>query len=173
MPAILLWPAIRRRLLLFLLFLFTAQAFANSITIGTLTFLGTSDPSDPHKPMFVLALNTQGVTFDSHASEWPYPLFFEVQVLGFDAGVFATMGTPYPPPIIPHYFCPCEAVVFTMTLLNPGPFRPANGQLFDPTTTINLILEPPPGRPTCNTGRPSRSCCPRFRLLCPSPALCC
>ena len=59
MPALPSWPAVRRWLLLFLLVLFTAQAFATSITIGTLTFLGTSDPSDPHKPMFVLALHTQ------------------------------------------------------------------------------------------------------------------
>jgi hypothetical protein len=132
--------------LLFLLFLLTAPAFANSITIGTLTFLGSSDPTSPHKPMFLLDLNTQGVTFDSHAPEWPYPLFFEVQVLGLDAGVFTTMPPPYAPPIIPPYFCPCEAVVFTMTLLNPGPFRLADGQLFDPNTTITLILEPLPGQ---------------------------
>jgi len=37
-------------------------------------------------------------------------------------------------------------VVFTMTLLSPGPFRLANGQLFDPNTTINLTLQPPAGQ---------------------------
>jgi hypothetical protein len=62
--------------------LLTAPLFANSITIGTLTFLGASDPNNPHKPMFLLDLNTQSMTFDSHVPEWPYPLFFEVQVLG-------------------------------------------------------------------------------------------
>jgi len=69
-----------------------------------------------------------------------------VQVLGWNAGVFTTMPPPYAQPIIPPHFCPCEAVVFTMTLLNPGPFRLANGQLFDPNTTINMILEPLPGQ---------------------------
>jgi hypothetical protein len=146
MSALLSWPAVRRWPLLFVLFLLTAPAFANSITIGSLTFLGTSDATSPHKPMFLLELNTQGVTFDSYAPEWPYPLFFEAQVFGWDAGVFTTMPPPFAPPIIPPHFCPCEAVVFTMTLLNPGLFRLANGQLFDPNTTITLILEPPPGQ---------------------------
>lgn len=145
MPALLSWPAARRWPLLFLLFLLNAPAFANSITIGTLTFLGSSDPTSPHKPMFQLELNTQGVTFDSYAPELPYSLFFEAQVFGLDAGVFATIPPTYAT-FIPRYFCPCEAAVFTMSLMNPYPFRLANGQLFNPNTTITLILEPLPGQ---------------------------
>jgi hypothetical protein len=64
----------------------------------------------------------------------------------------AIAGFSLPPYAQPH-FCPCEAWFFTTTLLNPGPFRLANGQLFDPNTTITLILEPLPGRTYLQDGQ--------------------
>jgi hypothetical protein len=33
-----------------------------------------------------------------------------------------------------------------MSLMNPYPFRLANGEVFNPNTTITLILEPLPGQ---------------------------
>ena len=55
--------------------------------------------------------------------------------------------------IDPPYFCPCETIVFTMSLLNTFPFRLANGHLFTPNSTITVVLEPLPGQPYVQQGQ--------------------
>jgi len=55
--------------------------------------------------------------------------------------------------LIPRLFCPCESVVFTFTLLNLGPFRLANGELFNPVTTLTITIEPPPGQTYVQAGQ--------------------
>jgi hypothetical protein len=145
MSALRLRPARRSWLLLLLLFLLTAPAFADSMTIGTLTYVGWGTWGNPSKSMMILQLSTPGPIFDSHMSEMPYSLVFETQVFGWNAGLFQTNPPTYMPIDPPHY-CPCEAIVFTMSLLNNYPFRLANGQWFNPNSTITVTLEPLPGQ---------------------------
>jgi hypothetical protein len=138
-------PAFRSCLPILLLFLLTAPAFANSITIGTLTYVGWGTWGNPPKAMMILQLNTSGMIFDSYVLALPYSLAFDTQVFGWDAGQFLTIP-PTSIPIDPPHYCPCEVIVFTMTLLNTGPFRLANGQLFNPSSSITVMLEPLPGQ---------------------------
>lgn len=150
MSALMSRPAVRRWPLLFALLLLTAPAFANSITIGSVTFLGSSDPNHPAKGPFLLQLNTQGITFDRYFRGWPYSLVFDVQVYGWDAGLnaglfFTTIPGTYTYLRPPHY-CPCQAAVFNLSLQNTWPFRLANGRLFTPGPTITVGLYPPPGQ---------------------------
>jgi hypothetical protein len=146
------WPTVRRWALLFALLLLTAPAFANSITIGSLTFLGSGDPNNPHKTLFSLQLNTQGLTFDNHIPGMPYSLVFDVQVYGWDAGLFTTIPATNTYLFLPH-FCPCEAAVFNMTLQGTWPFRLANGQLFTPSPTLTVNLYALPGQTYLQPGQ--------------------
>ena len=135
----------RRWSLLFALLLLTAPAFANSITIGKLTFLGSSDPNYPRKGPFLLQLNTQGLTFYRRFPHVPLPLVFDVRVFGWDGGLFTTI--PATDTLLrPMHFCPCEAAVFNMSLLYTWPFRLANGRLFYPSSTLTVSLYAPPGQ---------------------------
>jgi PEP-CTERM motif len=152
MSALISWPPVRRWPLLFALFLLTAPAYANSITIGSVTFLGSGDPNNPRKGVFLLQLNTEGRTFDSHFRGLPYPLIFDVQVFGWDAGMFTTIPATNAY-LRPPHFCPCESVVFNMSLLSPWPFRLANGKLFTPTPTITVILSALPGQTYLQPGQ--------------------
>jgi hypothetical protein len=139
-------PSVRRWPLLFALLLLTAPAFADSITIGSVTFLGTSDPNHPAKARFLLQLNTQGITFDRYFRDRPYSLEFNFQVVGWDAGgLFSTIPVTNAYLIAMHY-CPCEGAVFNLSLQNSGAFRLANGRLFTPGPTITVGLYPPPGQ---------------------------
>lgn len=138
-------PTARRWAVLALLCLVAAPAFADSITIGTLTFLSQGTWGNPMKSIMTFGLNTTGMTFDPYVPGFGYALVFDVQVFGWDAGLFSTLP-PTGVLLDPPHFCPCESVVFTMTLLNPGPFRLANGQLFNPVTTLTVIIEPLPGQ---------------------------
>ncbi len=138
-------PALRSWLLPLFLFLLTAPALANSITIGTATYIGWGTWGNPSKTMLVLQLDTQGLIFDSHVPEFPYSLLFEVNVYGW-TGILAT-DPPTNILIDPPHFCPCETIVFTMSLDNNyGPFLLANGQLFNPNSTITVTIEPLPGQ---------------------------
>jgi len=129
---------------LFALLLLTAPAFADSITIGSVTFLGSSDPNHPAKGPFLLQLNTQGLTFYRQFPRRPYSLVVDVQVYGWDAGIFPTIPGTYTDLRPPHY-CPCEEAVFNLSL-DPFPFRLANGRLFTPSPTITAGLYPLPGQ---------------------------
>jgi hypothetical protein len=52
-------PTLRRSAVLFVFLLLTAPAFADYITIGSLTFLGSGDPNVPHKAVFLPQLDTE------------------------------------------------------------------------------------------------------------------
>ena len=145
MRARLFRPAARRWAVLGLLMLFAVPAFADSITIGTLTFLSNGTWGNPMKSIVVLQLNTTGMTFDPMIPGMPYVLAFDVNLFGWDAGLFPTLPPTYVT-LDPPHFCPCESVVFTMTLVNTGPFRLANGQWFNPVTTLTVTMEPLPGQ---------------------------
>jgi hypothetical protein len=140
------WPAVRRWALLFALLLLTAPAFADSITIGSLTYLDSASPGNPQMALFLLQLNTQGLTFDSKTG-LPYALVFDVQAYGFgrNAGPFTTIPATNMD-LFPPYFCPCGAEVFDLRLLYPFSFRLANGKLFTPSSTITVTLYPLPGQ---------------------------
>ena len=141
----------RRLCLLSFLLLAPSLAFADSITIGTLTYLGTGNPNQIAKSIFTLVLNTQGMTFDAYLPGAPYTLTFNAQLFGWSAIV-----TTIPPStmlIDPPHYCPCESAVFTMTLAFTGPFRLANGQLFNPDPAITLLFLPPPGQTYLQPGQ--------------------
>jgi hypothetical protein len=143
-------PSIRRWLLLFALLLLTAPAFGDSITIGS--FLGSGDPNVPHKAVFLLQLNTQGLTFDSHIAGMPASLVFDVKIFGLDAGLFTTLPAKdtY---LFPLHFCPCEAAVLNMSLQSAWAFRTANGQIFTPSPTITVGLYALPGQTYLQPGQ--------------------
>jgi PEP-CTERM motif-containing protein len=147
-----LWLASRRWPLVFALLLLTAPAFADSITIGSLTYVGWGDPSHPSKAKFVLQLNTEGRTFYRDFPGWQLPLVLDVQVFGWDAGVFQTIPATGALLNPPHY-CPCEGVVFNMSLLETYPFRLANGELFTPSPTITVSFYVLPGQTYLQTGQ--------------------
>lgn len=152
MSGLMSWPAVRRWPLLFALLLLTAPVFADSITIGSLTYVGTGVPDSPRKAKFELYLNTEGLTFYRDFPHWPVPLILDVQVFGWDAGVFQTIpatGALLDPP---HY-CPYEGVVFNMSLLETYPFRLANGKLFIPSPTLTVSFYPLPGQTYLQTGQ--------------------
>lgn len=136
-------PALRNWLLLLFLVLLTEPAFADSITIGTATYIGSGSWGHPSKTMLAVYLDTRGLIFDSYMPSLPYSLLFDVNVYGW-TGLMAT-DPPTGILIDPPHFCPCEAVVFTMSLVSTGPFRLANGDLFNPTSTITVTIEPLPG----------------------------
>lgn len=145
MSALMSWQTVRRGAQLFVLLLLTAPAFADSITIGSVTFLGSGDPNVPHKAVFLLQLNTEGLTFDEHIPGMPYAMVFDVQFSGWDLGLFTTLPATNTY-LFPPYFCPCEAAIFNMTLFGAWPFRLANGQLFTPTPTLTVGLYALPGQ---------------------------
>jgi PEP-CTERM motif-containing protein len=145
MSALLSWPTLRRWPLLFALLLLTAPAFADSITIGSLTFLDSDNPSNPQRAFFLLQLNTQGLTFNGRTG-LPVPLVFDVQAYGFGwYGPFSTIP-PTNTYLFPPYFCPCGEAVFNLSLLYPYPFRLANGKLFIPNPNITVGLYALPGQ---------------------------
>jgi hypothetical protein len=146
------WLANRRWPLVFALLLLTAPAFADSITIGSLTYLGSGDPNHPSKSKFALQLNTEGLTFYRDFPGWQVPLILDVQVFGWDAGVFSTIPAAGALLNPPHY-CPCEAVVFNMRLLETYPFRLANGKLFTPSPSITVIFYVLPGQTYLQPGQ--------------------
>jgi len=138
------WPRARQWLVVGVLFLCAVPAFADSITIGSLTLLSYGTPGNPMKSILLLQLNTMGMTFDAYMPGLGYSLAFSIQVFGLN-GVFTTQP-PTTALLDPPHYCPCESVVFTMTLLNTGPFRLANGQLFNPVNTVTVTIEPLPGQ---------------------------
>lgn len=143
--------SVARFCLLVFFLLFASFAFSNSITIGSLTFVGSGNPNTIGKSIFILVLNTQGVTFDNYVPGIPYALTFNAQVFGWTSVV-----TTIPPTTIvidPPHYCPCESAVFTMTLALTGPFRLANSQLFNPNPTIAMLLLPPPGQTYLQPGQ--------------------
>jgi PEP-CTERM motif len=150
------WLASRRWPLLFALLLLTAPVFADSITIGSLTYVGTGVPDSPRKAKFELYFNTEGLTFYNGFPGGPVPLVLDVQLFGWDAGVFSTipgLGTATGALLDPPHYCPCEAVVFNMSLLETYPFRLANGKLFIPSPTITVSFYPLPGQTYLQTGQ--------------------
>jgi hypothetical protein len=97
------------------------------------------------KSIVAIQLDTTGVTYDAYALGMPYSLLLNINVFGWDTGPLATIlssGMFVDPP----HFCPCESAVFVMTLLGTGPFRLANGELFNPVTTFTITMEPLPGQ---------------------------
>jgi hypothetical protein len=146
------WPAVRRFVVLGLFCLLTTPVFAGSITIGSITFLSQGTWGNPRKSIVAIQLDTTGVTYDAYALGLPYSLFVNVNVFGWDTGPMATIpssGMLVDPP----HFCPCESAVSVMTLLGTGPFRLANGQLFNPVTTFTITMEPLPGQTYLQPGQ--------------------
>jgi hypothetical protein len=151
MPTRLIWPILRRWSVLGLLCLLTVPAFANSITIGSVTLLSQGTPGNPIKSILALELNTTGITYDAYVPGLPYSLLFGIEYSGL-SGLFTTLP-PTSTLLDPPHYCPCESLVLTMTLLNPGPFRLANGQLFNPITTLTITMEPLPGQSYLQPGQ--------------------
>jgi PEP-CTERM motif len=145
-------PAVRRCVVLGLLCLFTTPVLADSITIGSITFLSQGTWGDPHKAFVLLQLDTTGMTFDSYFQSMGYSLLFDIHAFGWDAGMFTTLPPTYAL-LDPPYFCPCESAVFTMSLLDPWPFRLANGKLFTPVTNFTITMEPLPGQTYLQPGQ--------------------
>ncbi len=144
-------PALRRSAVLGLLCFFTSPLLADSITIGSITFLSQGTWGNPRKSIVEIHLDTTGITYDAYALGMPYSLFVDVNVFGWDTGPLTTI-----PPITmlvdPPHFCPCESVVFVMTL-GAGPFRLANGELFNPGTSFTITMEPLPGQTYLQPGQ--------------------
>jgi hypothetical protein len=109
-------------------------------------------PNNPHKALFLLQLNTQGLIFDRHIPGLPHSLVFDVQVYGWDAGLFTTLPATNTY-LRPLHFCPCEAAVFNMSLLLAGPFRLANGKLFTPSPSLSVGLCALPGQTYLQPGQ--------------------
>ena len=144
------WPAMRRFVVLGLFCLLTTPVFADSITIGSITFLSQGTWGNPRKSIVAIQLDTTGVTYDAYALGLPYSLLLNINVFGWDTGPLATIpssGMFVDPP----HFCPCESAVFVMTLLGTGPFCLANGELFNPVT--NFTMEPLPGQTYLQPGQ--------------------
>jgi hypothetical protein len=137
-------PALRKWLLLLVLVVLTDPALADSITIGTATYIGHGSWGHPSKTMLAVYLDTRGLIFDSSMPSLPYSLLFDMNVYGW-TGWIAT-DPPTGILIDPPHYCPCEAVVFTMSLVGTGPFRLANGHVFNPTSTITVTIESLPGQ---------------------------
>jgi hypothetical protein len=146
------WPAVRRFVVLGLFCLLTIPVFADSITIGSITFLSQGTWGNPRKSIVAIQLDTTGVTYDAYALGLPYSLVFNMNVFGWDTGPLTTIpssGMLVDPP----HFCPCESAVFVMTLLGTGPFRLANGQMFNPVTSFTITMEPLPGQTYLQPGQ--------------------
>jgi hypothetical protein len=133
----------------FLLLLLSTPALADSITIGTFTYVGTN----PQGLSTYQAVFNSGVTAE--------PLFFPVVVLGFQFGA-QTLGpfdssntiTLGPGPGILN--CPCSFVSFTPVLSQSSPtftFLLANGQLFNALSASTSIILPLPGETLVQPGQ--------------------
>ncbi len=146
------WPAVRRFAVLGLFCLLTTPVFADTITIGSITFLSQGTWGDPRKSIVAIQLNTTGITYDAYALGLPYSLVFNMNVFGWDTGPLTTIP-PTGMLVDPPHFCPCESAVFVMTLLGTGPFRLANGQLFNPVTNFTITMEPLPGQTYLQPGQ--------------------
>jgi len=144
-------PVLLSWLLPFFLFLLTAPAVADSITIGSATYIGWGSWGNPSKTTLTLQLDTRSLIFDRYIPGLQYPLAFNVNVYGWMGRVETNPPTSIL--IDPPYFCPCETIVFTMSLIDTLPFRLANGQLFTPNSTITVALEPLPGQPYVQQGQ--------------------
>jgi len=134
------WPAVRRFFVLGLFCLLTTPVFADSITIGSITFLSQGTWGNPRKSIVEIQLDTTGVTYDAYALGLPYSLLLNINVFGWDTGPLATIpssGMLVDPP----HFCPCESAVFVMTLL------------FNPVTTFTITMEPLPGQTYLQPGQ--------------------
>jgi len=129
-------PVLLSWLLPFFLFLLTAPAVADSITMGSATYIGWGSWGNPSKTTLTLQLDTRGLIFDRYIPGLQYPLAFNVNVYGWMGRVETNPPTSIL--IDPPYFCPCETIVFTMSLIDTLPFRLANGQLFTPNSTITV-----------------------------------
>jgi hypothetical protein len=84
-------PALRNWLLLLFLVLLTEPAFADSVTIGTATYIGNGSWGHPSKTMLAVYLDTRGLIFDSYVPSLPYSLLFDVDVYGW-TGWMATQS---------------------------------------------------------------------------------
>jgi len=146
------WPAVRRFFVLGLFCLLTTPVFADSITIGSITFLSQGTWGNPRKSIVAIQLDTTGVTYDAYALGLPYSLLLNINVFGWDTGPLATIPSSGMLADPPH-FCPCESAVFVMTLLQTGPFRLADGKLFNPVTTFTITMEPLPGQTYLQPGQ--------------------
>jgi hypothetical protein len=143
--------AVRRSVVLGLLCLFATPVLADSITIGSITFLSQGTWGNPRKSIVEIHLDTTGITYDAYALGMPYSLFVDVNVFGWDTGPLTTI--PAMTMLVdPPHFCPCESAVFVMTL-GAGPFRLANGELFNPVTSFTITMEPLPGQTYLQPGQ--------------------
>jgi len=147
------WPSVRRFVVLGLFCLLATPVFADSITIGSITFISQGTWGNPHKAVLILQLDTTGMTYDAVIPDVGYPLVFDIHAFGWDAGIFSTLPGPTITLLDPPYFCPCESAVFTMSLLDPWPFRLANGKLFTPVTNFRITMEPLPGQTYLQPGQ--------------------
>jgi hypothetical protein len=138
-------------LLLLPFLLLAASAFGDSITIGTLTFLGFGTPGQPAKAAFEIYLDTSGMTYDSTLG-LPYSLDFDVTAYGWDEGVFHTWGPTSGFFLAPH-FCPCEEATVNLTLLYTSSFKLADGRTFYPSPSITATMYAPPGQPYLHDGQ--------------------
>ena len=108
------WPAVRRFAVLGLFCLLTTPVFADSITIGSITFLSQGTWGDPRRSIVTIQLDTTGITYDAYALGLPYSLVFNMNVFGWDTGPLTTIP-PTGMLVDPPHFCPCESAVFVMT----------------------------------------------------------
>ena len=145
-------PGVWSSLVLGLFCLLATPVLADSITIGSITFLSQGTWGNPRKSIVSISLDTTGVTYDAYMPGLPYPLTLNVNVFGWDTGPLTTIpsGGMF---VDPPHFCPCESAVFVMTLLQTGPFRLANGQLFNPVTSFTITMEPLPGQTYLQPGQ--------------------
>lgn len=134
------------RYLTFLLLLLTAPAFADSIDIGTLSYLG---PNAQGFSQYQVLINTNRIT--------AAPIMFDIGI-GTDQGS-AELGpynTTLPLNLLFHGGpsqglppCPCASigfsVVFDLSSL-PTTFLLANGKSFTPLTSTNSTILPLPGQ---------------------------
>ncbi len=138
------------RLLTFLLLLLTAPAFADSIDIGTLSYLGLNSQGISQ---YQVVINTNGIT--------AAPIMFDIGI-GNDQGgaALGPYNTTLPINII--YLgagipsCPCTSltfgVIFDLSSL-PTTFQLANGKSFTPITTTNSTILPLPGQTFIQPGQ--------------------
>lgn len=152
MSTSLAWSAARRWAVLGLFCLLTTPAVANSITIGSITFLSQGTWGNPRKSIVTIQLDTTGVSYDAYMPGLPYSLLLNLNIFGWDTGPLTTIP-PSGMLVDPPHFCPCESAIFTMTLLSTGPFRLANGQLFNPVTSYTITMEPLPGQTYLQPGQ--------------------
>ena len=135
------------RRLFFAFLLVTAPAFADSITIGTLTYLGTNSQG---YSTYQVVLNTTGITAEPHLVD----IGIGANQIGATYGPFNSVDTITfgPGGGVPN--CgPCPSISVIAWFPNDKTFLLANAESFTPWKSTSPLIVPLPGHSTILAGQ--------------------